>query len=282
LHTGGRYVIFRHQFLRGKEGNVGTTKLTRKEILAEDPVHGAIIHLIELFHTQGKKIGLGAGALVLVAIGVYFTLQYLDSREAQAQARLGRGMEFFHATVTTDAANDPYGKGSTPLFRSDTAKYKAAASEFSSVISGYRFSNLVMVARYYLALSQIELGQKKEAIQNLEICSTSSGNRTISNLAKRTLALQYLEEGNAQKAQEIIERMLKDTQCDLPKEDLQIQMSRILMAQNKRDAAIKVLQNNSQADGTSMFGTQVMEELQRLQRSVNTGPGNSKPASVQP
>ena len=100
--------------LSSKEGTVGTTKLTRKEILAEDPVHEAIIQLVDLFRENGKKIGIIAVIVVLVAIGIYGGLQYLDSRELQAQEKLGKGMEFFHAQVAADATDDPYSKGSNP------------------------------------------------------------------------------------------------------------------------------------------------------------------------
>ena len=99
---------------------MGTTKLTRKEILAEDPVHGAIIQLIDLFRENGKKIGIIAAIVVLVGIGIYGGIQYLDSRELQAQEILGKGMEFYHGQVAADATNDPYSKGASPTFRSDS------------------------------------------------------------------------------------------------------------------------------------------------------------------
>ena len=79
---------------------MGTTKLTRKEILAEDPVHEAIIQLIEFFQTNGKKVGILAAVIVVVAVGIYGGLQYLDNRQMQAQEQLGKGMDFFHAQVS--------------------------------------------------------------------------------------------------------------------------------------------------------------------------------------
>ena len=74
---------------------MGTTKLTRKEILAEDPVHGAIIQLIDLFRENGKKIGIIAVIVVLVGIGIYGGIQYLDSRELQAQETIGTRHRIF-------------------------------------------------------------------------------------------------------------------------------------------------------------------------------------------
>jgi len=188
-----------------KEGTVGTTKLTRKEILAEDPVHEAIIQLIEFFRLNGAKVGIAAAAVVVLALGIYGGLQYLDDREVQAQEQLGRGMDFFHADIAADATDDPYGKGPIPVFRSDTAKYQAAAKEFSQLASRYGYGKVSVVARYYLGLTQLQLGQAKEAIQNLESVANNSRDRTVGFLAKRILAVHYLNSGNYKEAQAILE-----------------------------------------------------------------------------
>jgi len=81
-------MLFFHAYLHSRKVPVGTTKLTRKEILAEDPVHEAMIRLIEFFQANGKKIGIAAAAAVLVAVGIYAGLLYLDYRLWQAQDQL--------------------------------------------------------------------------------------------------------------------------------------------------------------------------------------------------
>jgi predicted negative regulator of RcsB-dependent stress response len=247
---------------------VGTTKLTRKEILAEDPVHEAMIQLIEFFQTNGKKIGILAVVAVLVGVGIYAGLQYLEYRQTQAQEYLGKGMIIFHAQVTPDASDDPYGKGLTPVFKSDKAKYQAAAREFSSVVSRFGYSKLSIVAQYYLGLSQLQLGQKKEAIQNLETVAGNSRDRTIGFLAKKVLATEYINSGNHRGARETLEGMIRDPQCDLPKEDLNIDLSRVLVAQGKRDEAIKVLREaGAQGPQFSLLKQRLMVELDKLQKA---------------
>ncbi len=252
---------------------MGTTKLTRKEILAEDPVHESIIQLIEFFKVNGKKVGILAVIAIFVAIGVYTGYQYLDSRQAQAQEQLGKGMSVFHAQVAPDASDDPYAKGSTPIFRSDKAKYEAAAKEFSSVISrSFGYSKLSVVARYYLGLSQLQLGQKKEAVENLETVAGNSRDRTVGFLAKKVLASYYAGTGNQRGAREILEGMIRDPQCDLPKEDLNIDLSRILVAQGKRDEAIKILREaGTQGPQFSILKQQLMVELDKLQKTPKAG-----------
>jgi tetratricopeptide (TPR) repeat protein len=265
---------------KDKEGIVGTTKLTRKEILAEDPVHEAIMRLIEFFRVNGFKIGIAAAAALVLALGIYSGLKYLDKRELQAQDQLGKGMDFFHAEVTPDATDDPYAKGATPTFRSDTAKYEAAAKEFSSVVSGLGYLKVSIVARYYLGLTQLRLGQKKEAIQNLEAVASNSRDRIAGNLAKKVLATNYIDSGNYREAQGILEGMIKDPQCDLSKDDLSLQLSQALVAQGKRDQAIKVLRETStQGSAFDTFKQKVTAELNRLQKAAENG---SETQSVRP
>jgi predicted negative regulator of RcsB-dependent stress response len=253
--------------ISSKEGTVGTTKLTRKEILAEDPVHGAIIQLIDLFRESGKKIGIIAVIVVLVGIGIYGGIQYLESRESQAQEILGQGIEFFHGQVAADATNDPYSKGASPTFRSESDKYQAATKQFLSVIDRHGFGKIPVIARYYLALCQIQTGNKKEAIQNLQAVAGNSKDRTVGYLSKKVLATEYAGSGNNKAAEEILDGMLKDPQCQLPREDLSLQLARVLDAQGKRAEAIKLLREaTAQGASFSVFQQQLMLELDKLQK----------------
>lgn len=253
---------------------MGTTKLTRKEILAEDPVHEALIRIIEFFRTNGKMIGIAVAIVVILALGIYSGIQYLGRMELKAQATLGKGIDFFHGEVAADATDNPYSKGSTPTFRSDTDKYKAAAREFSSIVEGHNFGKITVVARYYLGLSQLRMGQNQEAIRNLELVSSNSKERTLGHLAKKVLAAEYMNAGNPKGARELLESLIKDPQCQLPKEDLSLQLSKVLAAQGKRDEAIKVLKDaTSQGAAFSVYQQQVATELAKLQKSPAAGSG---------
>ena len=259
---------------------MGTTKLTRKEILAEDPVHEAIIQIIEFFRTNGKMVGVVVAIALVLALGIYGGIQYLGNQELKAQETLGKGIDFFHAEVAADATNNPYSKGLTPTFPSDLAKYKAAAKEFSSIVDGHNFGKITVVARYYLGISQLQMGQKQEAIRNLEQVSSSSKERTLGYLAKRILAAEHMNSGNYKGAREILESLIKDPQCQLPKEDLSLQLSKVLVAQGKRDEAIKVLRDaSSQGTAFSSYQQQVATELAKLQKSpaAATNPQPARP-----
>jgi predicted negative regulator of RcsB-dependent stress response len=253
-----------------KEGTVGTTKLTRKEILAEDPIHNFILHAVEYLRVNGSKAAAMVAVAVVLAFGIYGGIQFIENKKAQAQETFAKGLDYFHADVTPGA---PKG-GAHPKFQSETEKYQAAAKEFSSVASGRIYGKLSIVARYYLGISQLHLGQKKEAVQNLESVASNSSNRTLGSLAKKALAISNIDSGNYKEAQALLDGMIKDPQCDIQKDELTIQLSRVLVAQGKRDEAIKILREaGGSIPGPSSLRIkpQIMAEMDKLQRLPKSG-----------
>jgi predicted negative regulator of RcsB-dependent stress response len=258
--------------LSEKETTVGTTKLTRKEILAEDPVHGSIVMLVDYFNLHNKAIMLFVAIAVVAALGVYGGQRFLGNREMRAQEKLGRGMDYYHAQIDPAATDDPYGKGSTPVFRNETLKYQAVEKELSDIVSGYGYSKISTIARYYLGLAQLKLGKTDEAVKNLETVSNNSKDRIIGYLAKKVLAQNYVASGHKEAAREILESLIADVNYDLPKEDLRIELSRILVAEGKNEEAVKVLQEAS-SEGT-VFGSlkqAVTSELNKVQSLPKSG-----------
>jgi len=243
---------------------VGTTRLTRKEILTEDPVHHAMIRSIEVVRSRGKIIALAIAGIALVSIGTYLILRFMENRQMSAQRQLGRGMDLYHAQLDAAALDDPYGKGPDPVFRTDEAKYKGASKEFSSVIEKYGSSKAAVIAQYYLGLCQLHLNQKEAAVKSLEAVRNNTRDRTIAYLGKKVLAKHYMGEGNYKGAQEILEGMIKDPQCELPKEDLKLEVARSYLAQGKREDALKTLREARDSATGSSLQPLIVQELDRL------------------
>jgi predicted negative regulator of RcsB-dependent stress response len=145
------------------------------------------------------------------------------------------------------------------------------------VASNYGSSKVGVIARYYQGLSQLRLGQKDEAVRTLEAVSNNSKDRTTGYLAKKVLARTYLESGNPKGAQALIEGMIKDPQCDLPREDLRVDLSRALVAQGKRDEAIKVLRATEEGSEMGMLQSMVSRELTRLEGNAPAKPATARP-----
>ncbi|MDR1728603.1 MAG: hypothetical protein LBT74_11890 [Acidobacteriota bacterium] len=250
---------------------MGTTKLTRKEILSDDPVHDGILRLFGILQGNRRLIAVSLAVAVVLAVGLWAGSRYLDARALAAAERLGKGMDFFMANVSADAGDgaDPYASGDgTPTFKSDEAKYQAAAKEFAAVADAFGAGETAKTARYFLGLTQLKLGKKDEAVKTLEKVAFGSGSRTVGYLAKKALAGHYAESGNAKGAAELLQGMVKDSKCDLPKEELSLQLSRVLVADGKKDEAVKVLREATEQPGDA-FGTynsQVLAEIEKLQK----------------
>jgi tetratricopeptide (TPR) repeat protein len=259
---------------------VGTTKLTRKEILHEDPVHEVLVWVIEFFRANGAKAVAGVIAVAVLIFGIYSGMQYLDTRESLAQDRLGKAMDYFSASIDPRATGDPFGNGPNAVFRNDTEKYRAVVKELSPIASGFGYGQVSVIARYYVGLSQVRLGEKKEAAENLKSVASNSKNRTLGFLAKEALAIDESNSGNYKAAQQLLEGIIKDPQCDLQKDELNIQLSRVLVAEGKRDEAIKVLLDASTQNAElGPFKQQLMAELEKLQKA---SPAGTEPEQVLP
>jgi len=260
---------------------VGTTKLTRKEILSDDPVRENILRLIGLFQANRTKIGVAAIAVIVIALGFWAWSHYLDNRAEAAGTILGRGMEFFSASVSPDAEDDTYAEGGTPVFKSEEDKYQAAEKEFSAAAVSFGAGESGKTARYYLGLAQIKLGKKDEAKKNLESIAFSSGSRTVGFLAKKALADFYADSGNVKGAEDLLRGMIKDAKCDLPKEDIGMQLAGILVADGRKDEAIRVLREASEASPVfGFFNQQLQTEIEKLQKGVPVE--DAPPEEIQP
>ncbi len=244
---------------------MGTTKLTRKEILAEDPVHEAIMQIVEFLRTQAKLVAGVIVAAAVLAVGGYFGMDYLQARDQQMQVQLGRALDFYHARIDPSAGDNPFAKGPDPTFKNETAKYQATIKELSNLASRYAAGKLGLTAKYYLGLSYLKLGQTREAMSNLEAVRNNSRDKTLSNLAKKVLAGYYFNSGNYKAAQDLLEGLIRDPQCDLPKDDLGLLLSRVYEAEGKRGEALKTLRQAKEDAAGSGFQPLIAQELNRLE-----------------
>ena len=248
---------------------MGTTKLTRKEILSDDPVRENIIRFVGLLRDNRSKIVVAVIVIIVLALILWAFSSYLDNRAAAAGAMLGRGMAFFSANVSANADDDPYARGETPIFKNEEDKYQAAEKEFSAAVDSFGAGEAGKTARYYLGLTQLKLGKKEEAQKNLESAAYGSGSRTVGFLAKKALAGLYADSGNAKGAEDLLRGMIKDAKCDIPKEEIGLQLAGILTAEGKRDEAIGVLREVSEASPVfGVYNQQLTVEIERLQKDV--------------
>jgi TolA-binding protein len=123
----------------------------------------------------------------------------------------------FEAPVTTElppGADRPAGQ----VFATAEDKYKTAAAAFEGVARRYGSMDVGVRARYYAALSRIELGQNAEAEKALREIQGAGGDSLVPELARLALAGLYRRSGETDRAVEAYRGVVSNPDTSLPRD----------------------------------------------------------------
>jgi len=165
-------------------------------------------------HRDEVRIGVGV-AVVLAA--AFLALGYFQSqRTREANRAYSEAMAAFEAPVAAEqqpGADRPSGQ----VFATAEDKYKTAAAAFEGVVRRYGSLDVADRARYYAALSRIELGQYADAEKALRDLQ-SQGKGLLPDLARLGLAELYRRSGDTDKAVEAYRSVATDPQTTLARD----------------------------------------------------------------
>jgi len=166
-------------------------------------------------HRDEVRIGVGVTVVLLAAFGA---LAYFQSHRAQeAERAFQDALAAFQAPVTgelPEGADRPTGQ----VFATAEDKYKTAAAAFEGVGRRYGSSALGDRARYYGALSRIELAQYAEAEKTLRELQGASNDELVPELARLALGGLYRRSGETDRAVEAYRGVASSTETDLPRD----------------------------------------------------------------
>lgn len=162
------------------------------------------------------EIRIGALVLVVLAGAVLALVLFREQRLREADRALREALTTFEAPVASElpaGAERPAG----PVFASAEEKYKTAAAAFEGVERRHSSSVAGLRAKYFAALSRIELGQYPEAEKALkEIQSRGAGLEP--DLARLALAALYRRSGQTDKAVEAYRAFASNPQAGMPRD----------------------------------------------------------------
>jgi hypothetical protein len=166
-------------------------------------------------HRDEVRIGTGVLVVLLAAAGAFGYFKGQRAREADRAFR--DALTTFEAKVASElppGADRPSGQ---PVFATAEEKYKTAAAAFEGVERRFGSSKTGLRAKYYAALSRLELGQDAEAEKALlEIQSQGGGLEP--ELARVALANLYRRRGEVDKAVEAYRGLASNPAANVPRD----------------------------------------------------------------
>jgi len=165
-------------------------------------------------HRDEVRIGAGVIAVLLAAGGAFAYFQGQRSREADRALR--DALTTFEAPVASALAVGT-DRSSGQLFATAEDKYKTAAAAFEGVERRFGSTATGLRARYYAALSRIELGQFAEAEKSLREIQAHGGGLEP-ELARVALAGLYRRSGQVDKAVEAYRGLATNPSANVPRD----------------------------------------------------------------
>jgi hypothetical protein len=165
-------------------------------------------------HRDEVRIGAGVVVVLLAAAGAVGYFQGQRAREADQAFR--DALTTFEAPVASElaaGADRPTGQ----VFATAEEKYKTAAAAFEGVERRFGSSKTGLRAKYYAALSRLELAQYPEAEKGLkEVQSQGAG--LEGELARVALANLYRRSGQVDKAVEAYRGLATNPAANVPRD----------------------------------------------------------------
>ena len=186
--------------------------LSRKE-LKKDEVRETLSHGAQAVFAHQHQIWVYGGIALLVALAVLGWRFYTQSQTAKGTAALADAMKVYQARIRT-AAEPALPDEITYL--DEKNKYGDAVKKFTDVANRYSRTRPGQLARYYAALSLEKLNRFGEAENDLKALE-SSGDESLSALARFKLAQVYDEDGKGSQAVQLYQQLSSKPTLFVPK-----------------------------------------------------------------
>lgn len=232
-----------------------------RQRIKKDELVDAYQHTASWLHghsAETRRAALIGGAVIVVALGVWM---FVSHRQEQAEASLREGLRIFHGTVVGGETTAPEGSG--PTFATAEQKYRQAAEALQKTVDDYGSTEEGRRARYYLALSKLQLGEAEPAIAILDELARERGSLQA-DLARMALAEARLQAQQTDQALELLRQMADERQLSLPREYALMRLGGALERANRAEEAVKSYRRITDEFPTSVYASEARRRLETL------------------
>ena len=186
--------------------------ILRKD-LKKDEIRDTFVHGVESVASHQQVMWIVVGAALVVALAVFGWSTYSRRQTTKAGAALDDAMKIFQARIR---APGEAAEASEIAYVDEKNKYSDAEKKFLEVANQYARTRPGQVARYYAALSEEHLKKFDDAEKNLKQLD-SSGDESLTGLARFQLAWVYTQNNKGSQAVELYKQLADKPTTFVPK-----------------------------------------------------------------
>lgn len=186
--------------------------ILRKD-LKKDEIREKLVSGFESVASHQQALWVGVAAALVVVLAVFGWNTYARRQTAKASAALDDAMKIFQARIR------PAGEPADPVevtYLDEKNKYTDADKKFLQVANDFGRTKPGQMARYYAALSEVQLKQYAQAEKNLNQV-ISGGDENLAGLAKFQLADVYRQENKGAQAVDLYKQLSDKPSIFVPK-----------------------------------------------------------------
>jgi tetratricopeptide (TPR) repeat protein len=197
-----------------------------KRHIKEDEFVTGIARATAWVRLHANELKLTVGIVAVVALGALLLSYFQGRRTREAEKTFAEALETFQAPVGPAPAE---GAPPGPRFATASEKYQKAVAAFDALASRYPSLGAGKRARYYAALSRVELGELDAAEKALtELSSHRDAEALEPGLARLALADLQSRRGQVDKALDGYRKLLEDETTGLPKDHVLMRLATAL------------------------------------------------------
>lgn len=181
--------------------------------LKKDEIRERIVSGVESVASHQQALWIVVTAALVIALAIFGWNSYARRQTAKASAALDDAMKIFQARIRVAGEQlDP----AEITYLDEKNKFTDADKKFLSVASQYGRTKPGQMARYYAALSEVQLKQYANAEKNLDLLA-SAGDENLASLAKFQLAGVYQQENKGPQAVALYKQLSDKPSVFVPK-----------------------------------------------------------------
>jgi len=181
--------------------------------LKKDEIREKLVSGVESVASHQQALWMVVTAALIVALAVFGWNSYARRQTAKASAALDDAMKVFQARIRVAGEQlDP----AEITYLDEKNKFTDAEKKFLTVAGQYGRTKPGQMARYYAALSEVQLKQYANAEKNLDQV-ISGGDENLASLAKFQLADVYQQENKGPQAVAVYKQLSDKPSVFVPK-----------------------------------------------------------------